>query len=162
MQTWVLPPGKDSIRKLYYYGSDGQVRQREFTTSVELHGPFHARVLNLLDQSVAVRFDEQKAMINAGQEITLKVASPEGSFGFQYGLEQAGTTPYISPLKKLSFRRPQQRLTVIVGYLPSTETGEGGTSKTTYVPNALRFYEDVDRLPSIPDPVVVMPHLARR
>lgn len=162
-QTWTLPPGKDSLRKLYYYNADGTVAQRDFGTSHERHGAHHARVINLLNQTIAVRFDEQKAMINAGQELVLEVASPLGNFGFQYGLEQEGTTPYVSPLKKLSFRRPQQRLTVIVGYLPIVESTDGRTSKITgYAPNALRFYEDIDRLPPPPAPVVVMPRLAQR
>ncbi len=158
-QTWTLTPGKESIQRLYYYNADGQVQHTDWNVSPESHGPMQARVMNLLNKPLAIRFDTQQSIIGAGQQSILTAAqASKVSFGFQYGLERPDSPPFVSPLKILSFRRPQQRLTIIFSYVPSLDTGSSGSGKIAgYIPQDLRFYEDTDRIPTPPAPVIVLP-----
>ena len=165
VQTWTLTPGKESIQRLYYYNADGQIQHIDWNVSPESHGPLQARVMNLLNKPLAIRFDSQKSIIEAGQQSILTAASASKvSFGFQYGLERPDAPPFISPLKILSFRRPQQRLTIIVSYVPSFDnSGGSGTGKILgFTPQDLRFYEDTDRIPQPPAPVIVLAKTALR
>ncbi|MFA6286173.1 MAG: hypothetical protein WC661_02215 [Opitutaceae bacterium] len=156
VQTWTLPPGTDAVRKLFYRGQDGAVREHAFAPGADVHGALQARVMNLLAQPVAFRFNDQKRILNPGAETVLTLGStPDEVFSFQYGLDNIGGGVYLDPVKNLRFRRAGLRLTVIFGYVPITE-GDGASERIIgYRPEALRFYDDVASIPKPPKPVIV-------
>ena len=155
-KTWTLPPGTTDIRKLYYYSANGQVLEYNFTTATETHGIFQTRIINLLTMPVGVRIDAMKQILSPGADITMGVATaPEVPFIFEYGIE---TPPFVAPTKKLRFHSPQQRLTIIMGYSPFEEFNEVGRPiGVGYNLDAIRFFEEVDKLPEPPKPVIVYP-----
>jgi len=155
-KTWKIPSGTTDIRKLFYYAANGQVLEYNFATAADTHGAYQARVINLAAQRVMLRLENQKQMLAASAETTLTVATaPEQVFRFQYGIEIPDSTPYISPIKRLRFHKPQERLTIIIGYLPVTEMSDDGTRKVIrYDTDDIRFFEEVNKLPKPPKPVL--------
>jgi len=152
-KTWTIPPGTSDIRKLFYYDSNGKMLEYNFATAAETHDVFQARVINLLTQPVAIRFDTTQKILAPSADITLKVATaPEVPFIFQYGISPPDAPPFVAPTKKLRFHSPKQRLTIIIGYCPFEEFDVSGKHVigTNYILDAIRFFEDVDKLPKPP------------
>lgn len=156
IDAWELPTGLDPVRKLYYFDARGAVAQRVFTDTLGSHGARQARVFNLLAHSGGVRFGATRKVLPPGTEALIDIgAEPDTIFGFQFGIEN-GAESYISPEKNLRLRGDRQRLTVVLAYRPVVEgtkqneysSEETQAGKITYVPEALRIYENVDRPPS--------------
>lgn len=143
--TWSLPDGLDPVRTAYYYGPDGRVSHITFTATEASHGPLKARVFNLLSARSAVQFGDVRRVLSPGAETVVDIgAGSQVVFGFVFGVE-AGEQSYVSPTKNLRFRNDRQRLTVILAYRPSGDEDKPEESK--YIPDAFRYYENVDRLP---------------
>jgi hypothetical protein len=156
VQTWTLPEGTDSIRKLYYYGSQGQVNQMNFPVDAESHGAMQIKIFNLLDSPAMIRLDKQQQIIPPGEQIVLTAASAlEERFQYQFAFQADSEPSYISPSINLRFVTPTQRMTVIIGYLPVTDQPNSrNTGPNRYEANSIRFYEDIARLPAPAEPVI--------
>ena len=158
-QTWELRPGLEPLRRLFYYSSNGAIQQFDFESNATIHGPLHARVINLLSQQAGVIVGKERQMVGPGREVILKAPSALNEvFGFQYALEQPDRPAYVSPLQNLRFSKPEQRLTILLGYMPVTHTSDTGVTRIIgYNPDAIRFHENLSQLPPAPKPVIIMP-----
>ena len=159
VKTWELPPGTDSVRKLLYFDSAGKVMEHNFTTTAEGHGPFQARVINLLGIPVGIRFDNLKQIVAPGAEVTLTVTTAAMQpFQFQYGFERPDGTAFVAPKQNMRFQGSNERLTTIIGYI-HVETFDADDKRTEsyFRTESVDFIEEMDQLPKPPEPVIVYP-----
>lgn len=156
IQTWILPGGTESIRKLYYYSSSGQVQQLTFKCVPESHSALQIRTINLLEDPAIIQVGERTTTIRAGEENIMQAASTaDDRFNFRFGYQPTNGQSYASPLIYLQFVAPTQRLTTILGYSPVTDPLTSNVLR--YDASAIRFYEDVASLPATPKPAIVYP-----
>lgn len=156
-RTYALPAGQEPVKLLFYFDGEGNTDSVMIPHSSSAHPALTVRVVNLLQNTAAVRIGEDGVVVPPGGADLIKpnVANRE-RFYVQYAIRRGDQPDFVSGKKRIRFIRPNQRLTLVLGYKPVYDTGEntnnpeaeGQTTLSRYQPADLLFFDLIEDSPS--------------
>lgn len=132
----------------FFRNKKGELGQRVVDDSAGAYGANTVRLVNTMEHPVLVNCGGSKLNLKAGEANTVTPTRFDKiKFDFQYAwLGEGDSGNYLSPLKYLRFKRPEQRLLVLFTYLDQGHVDSEGLGHGAK-PVAYRLYDTVELNP---------------